>query len=144
MEKIRRSIFIHAPPSEVFEYLSDPTHLPQVWPSLVEVSNVHMKPDGANDYDWTYKMAGMNFHGHSETVKVKRNSLRVCRNEKGIPSTFRWMFKPLDNGTEWSAEVEYEIPDKLLAGLTAPFVRRLNEREAQWVMENTKELLEAV
>jgi uncharacterized protein YndB with AHSA1/START domain len=144
MEKIRKSIFIDAPPSKVFGYLSDPKHLPEVWPSMVEVANVHSKPDGANDYDWTYKMAGVKFHGHAETVEVKRDKLRVFHNEKGIPSTFRWAFEPHDKGTDFIAEVEYEIPGKVLGHLAAPFVRKINEREAQTMLENTKEAVEAV
>jgi len=142
MEKIRKSIFINAPPSKVFGFMSDPKHLPEVWPSMVDVKNVHTKADGAHDYDWTYKMAGVRFHGHAETVEVKRDELRVVHNEKGIPSTFRWAFEPRDKGTEFIAEVEYEIPGKMLSHLAAPFVRRINEREAQMMLENTKEALE--
>ncbi len=144
MERIRKSIFIDAPPSKVFGYLSDPRHLPDVWPSMVDVTNVHTKADGANDFDWTYKMAGVTFHGHAETLEVKRDELRVFRNEKGIPSTFRWAFEPHAKGTEFTAEVEYEIPGKVLGHLAAPLIRRINEREAQAMLENTKEAVEAV
>jgi uncharacterized protein YndB with AHSA1/START domain len=142
MEKIKKTVFINAPPAKVFDYLSDPTHLPEVWPSMVDVSGVKTKPDGANAFDWTYKMAGVKFHGHSETVEVERNHRRVFRNEKGIPSTFRWTFEPHDKGTDFSAEVEYEIPGALLGRLAAPFLRRINEREADTMMENTRERME--
>jgi uncharacterized protein YndB with AHSA1/START domain len=142
MEKVKRSIFINAPPAKVFGYLSDPAHLPEVWPSMIEVSNVQAKPDGANSWDWVYKMAGMKFQGRAETVEVQRDRLRVFRNEKGIVSTFRWTFEPRDNGTDFTAEVEYEIPGALLGRLAAPFLRRLNEREADTMMQNTKERME--
>ncbi len=144
MEKIERSIFIAATPAKVFGYLLDPTHLPEVWPSMVEISNVQTKPDGTpQSDDWTYKMAGVKFHGHTEFVEVQRDRLIVFRNKSGIPSTFRWTFTPHEGGTTYQAEVEYEIPGVLLGRLAAPFLRRLNEREAETMMQNTKERMEA-
>ena len=144
MEKITKGAFINAPPDKLFSWLADPTHLPEIWPSLVEVSNVETKPDGAHSYDWTYKMAGVKFRGHAETVEVQRDRLRVWRNEAGIRSTFRHTFEARDGGTDFSAEVSYEIPGALLGRLAAPFVRRLNEREADAFVQNLKERMEVV
>ncbi len=144
MEKIQKTTFIGAPPSKVFSYLLDPNHLPEVWPSMVEVSNVKTKPDGTpQSYDWTYKMAGVKFHGKCEVVEVQRDRLIAFSNASGIPSKFRWTFEPRENGTDYSAEVEYEMPGALLGRLAAPFLRRLNDREAETMAQNTKERLEA-
>ncbi len=144
MEKIKRITFIEAPPAKVFGYLADPTHLPEVWPSMVEVSNVNTKPDGTpQSFDWTSKMAGMKFRGHAEFLEVQRDRLMVFSNASGIPSRFRWTFAPRDNGTDYAAEVEYELPGALLGRLAAPFLRKLNEREAETMIQNTKERLEA-
>ncbi len=144
METIKRSTFIAAPPAKVFGYLLDPTHLPEVWPSMVEISNVQTKPDGTpQSDDWTYKMAGVKFHGHTEYIEVQRDRLIVFRTKGGIASTFRWAFEPREGGTFYTAEVEYEIPGLLLGRLAGPFLRRLNEREAETMIQNTKERLEA-
>ncbi len=143
MEKIRKYAFIEASPAKVFGYLADPAHLPEIWPSLVEVSNVQTKPDGAHSFDWTYKMAGVKFHGHSETLEVQRDRLRLVRNASGIPSTFRWSFEPRAEGTDFGLEVEYEMPGQLLGRLAAPFLRRLNDREADTLVHNLKERMEA-
>jgi uncharacterized membrane protein len=144
MEKIRRNMFIEAAPSKIFGWLSDPAHMLEIWPSMVEVSNVQTRPDGAQSYDWTYKMAGVKFHGHADTVEVQRDRLRIWRNASGIPSTFRHIFETRDNGTDFQVEVEYEIPGALLGRLAAPFLRRLNEREADTFIQNLKERMEAV
>ncbi len=144
MEKIRKYAFIEAPPTKIFSYLTEPAHLLEIWPSLVEVSNVQTTPNGAHSFDWTYKMAGLKFHGHAETVEVQRDRLRLVRNASGIPSTFRWTFEPRDDGTDLALEVEYEMPGKLLGRLAAPFLRRLNERDADSLVHSLKERMEAV
>jgi uncharacterized protein YndB with AHSA1/START domain len=143
MERIRKYAFIEAPPARIFGYLTEAAHLPEIWPSMVEVSNVQTKPDGAHSFDWVYKMAGVKFHGHSETVEVQRDRLRLVRNASGIPSTFRWSFEPRANGTDLGLEIEYEMPGQLLGRLAAPFLRRLNEREADTLVHNLKERMEA-
>lgn len=142
MEKITKSAFIEVPPARVFDYLTDATHLPEIWPSMVEVSRVQTRPSGEQEFDWTYKMAGVKFHGHTQTLQVERDRLRVMKNASGIPSTFRWAFEPKDRGTELKLEVEYEIPENLLARLAVPFLRRLNEREADTLVHNLKERME--
>lgn len=142
MEKLRKYIFIEASPTKIFNYLTDAQHLPEIWPSMVEVSNLQTRPDGAHSFDWTYKMAGMKFHGHADTVEVQRDRLRLVRNASGIPSTFRWTFEARDGGTDLALEVEYEMPGKLLGRLAAPFLRRLNEREADTFVHNLKERME--
>lgn len=140
MEKVERHTFIEAPPAAVFAWLADPAHLPEIWPSMVAVENVQTRPDGAHSFDWTYRMAGLRFHGHAETIAVERDRLRVDRNS-GIPSTFRWTYAPHGTGTDLGLEIEYELPGPFGA-LAAPVLRRLNEREADVLVRNLKERVE--
>ncbi len=143
MEKILKSIVIDAPPGNVFDYLCNASHLPEVSPGIVEVKNVVATPDGAQSFDWTYRLAGIHFHGHAETVEVVKDRYQLVRNETGIPGTFRWTVGKHDNGTEARLEIDhYELPIPFLARLTAPILRRLNEREADAVLRNLKARLE--
>ena len=142
MEKVTRSIRIHAPVARVFDHLTNPIHLLEIWPSMVEVKNEAVQESGGHTFDWTYKMAGLPFHGHCETVEVERNRLRVDRNESGIPSTFRWQYRGEDDGTVVLLDVEYELPFALFGRLAAPFVRMLNAREAETLLQNLKERME--
>ena len=48
--------------------------------SLVEVSRVEAKPDGAHSFDWTYKMAGLKFHGHRARRAAVAGGL--CREDR--------------------------------------------------------------
>lgn len=141
MERITRNVVIAAPASAAFEFLADPAHLPEIWPSLIETSRREVRPDGGHRFDWTYRMAGLELHGHAETVEVARDRLRVDRTEGGIPSTFRWRFGPKDGETEVALDVEYELP-ALFGWLAAPFLRRLNEREAETMLSNLRVRLE--
>jgi uncharacterized protein YndB with AHSA1/START domain len=143
MERIKRTIFIEAPPAKVFGYLMDPKNLPEVWPSMVEVTNIKTKPDGTTESnDFTYKMAGVKFHGHTEFTDIERDRHIVWKSGGGIQSTIRWTLAPHGNGTDVLDEVEYELPANVLARLAAPFVRRVNEHEADACVQNLKVRLE--
>jgi len=143
MAKISKSVSIHAPVSQVFEFVTHAEHLPEIWPSMVEVSNVQRKPDGAHSFNWVYKMAGIHFKGHAETVEVEQNRRAVVKNEKGIPSTFYWTYAGEDGVTKVTMEVEYTMPGKLLGKLAGPFLEKVNEREAETLLGNLKHRMEA-
>jgi len=140
MATIRRSISIHAPVDRVFDYIADPTHLPQVWPSLVEVRNVQDHETGKS-FDWDYKLMGMRIHGHSDPIAQVRNERQVTQSVRGIPNTFRWLFSGHDGETDLALEVDYKspIPGKLAERL----VGKINEREAETLLGNLKRKLEA-
>ncbi len=142
MEKIRKSIQIRAPVARVFDHLANPKNLLEIWPSMVEVKNEVVAPTGGHTFDWTYKMAGVPFHGHCETVEVERNRRRVDRNESWIPSTFRWEYAGAGDTTEVQLDIEYEPPFAVLGRLAAPFLRWLNEREAETLLANLKARME--
>ena len=140
MTKISRTIEIDAPVEQVFGYFSDPEHLPEIWPSMLEVSNVERGEGGG--FDWVYKMAGIRFRGHSQNLEWKQNERIVNRSAEGIPSTFTYTFEGRDGGTSFTTEVEYEIPHKVLGKLAEPVVRRLNEHEADAFVHNLKARVE--
>ncbi len=142
MTNIRKSIRINASVDRVFEFMSNPENLVEVWPNMIEVSNVQTKPDGGRSYDWVYKMAGMKFHGHAESIAVEKNKRSVVKNDKGIPSTFEWTFSGDNGGMLLSVSVEYAIPVPLGQKLAERLVARMNERDAETLLENVKARVE--
>jgi uncharacterized membrane protein len=152
MATIRRSITIRAPVERIFAYVADPTHLPAIWPSLVEVRNVQPGATGSS-FDWDYKLMGLRIHGHSDPVELVPNERLVSRSVKGIPNTFRWLYAPrpgpTDPGapagqtqqTEVTLEVDYEVP--MLGRLAERLVGKINEREAETLLGNLKRTMEA-
>lgn len=142
MKKIEKSVLINAPINRVFEFLTDPNNYPAIWPSMVEVKNAKREPEGKHSFDWTYKMVGIQFHGHADASDVEKNRRVVSKNEAGIPSTFVWTYQEKDGGTEVGLSVEYELPKNVLTKLAEPLVHRLNEREADTMLQNAKAVLE--
>ena len=142
MPKIVKTTTIQAPVTDVWTYLNDPMNLLEIWPSMHQIENVKVDAEGRQAYDWTYRMAGIPFHGHSETIDLQPERLFVMRSESGIPNTFRWSFEDVGGKTKLTVEVDYDIPGKLVQRLAEPFVRRVNEKDAETLLENLKARLE--
>ena len=142
MGTVRKSIRIQAPVDRVFDYMTDPTHLPDIWPSLVEVTNAEHSPGGEHRFDWVYKLAGLRLKGHAETVDTEKNKRVVVKSEKGIPSTFRWTYAGENGETDLTLEIEYGVPIPLLEKLAKPALRKLNEHEAVLLLNNLKARME--
>ena len=142
MAKVERTITINAPVEKVFSYLDEPTNLPEIWPSFVEVKDVKRLPSGGNSFGWVYKMAGMPFKGTSEEVEYVPNERVVAKTKGGIESTVTWTYQAEDGGTRLTLEVEYTVPVPLLGRLAEALIVKLNENEADVVITNLKTRME--
>jgi uncharacterized protein YndB with AHSA1/START domain len=144
MAKITKSVRINASVDRVFDYLSNPEHLLEVWPNMMEVSNIKQTADGGRSYDWVYKMAGLKFHGHADTVAIEKNKRIVVKNDTGIPSTFEWTYAGEDGGMRLSVSVEYTMPVPVLHKLAEKLVHRMNERDVDTLLEHIKGRVESM
>lgn len=142
MAKIEKSILINAPVEKVFEFMSKPENLPEIWPSLQEVRNVQPLPNGGYCYDWSYKMAGLRFDGKAEWIEFVKNQRIVDKNESSIPSTFVWSYRADNGGARVTVNVDYTIPSAALGKLAEPIIHRMNEHEAEIVLANLKARME--
>ncbi len=145
MLKIERSVDILAPAQKVFEYVSDPPNLVEFWPSMIEVTDIKRTPTHVGEtFHWVYKMAGIKLEGESERTEYTPFTRTVSVNTGGIPSTFIWEFQGEGGHTHLRVDVEYAIPTSLLGRLSEPFVRKLNEHEAELILANLKARMELV
>jgi len=142
VKQIKKSIHIAAPAARIYEFVTQPMNMLEIMPSLVEVMNVTRAPDGTHAFDYVYKMAGIHFRGHAETLKIVQNRRSEVQTKGGIPSTFRWTFDGRNDSTEVRLEIEYEVPVPLLQKLAEAFLVKINEREAETLLANLKERLE--
>ena len=141
MINIKRDIEVDAPVERVYEFLSDPTNLPEIWPSMVEVTNVK-GTDGGKEFDWSYKMVGVRFNGHTRMTLDEAGRRIETESEGDITSHFTYTFEDVDGKTRFINEVDYTVPGALLGKLAEPIIRRLNEREAEVFMNNLKDRVE--
>lgn len=143
MPKIEKSISIEAPVEKVFAYINDPTNLPEVWPSMVEVNEVNLVPEGVgSSYQWVYKMAGIRFKGTTEVIEYVANQWIIVKDKGGIEATRSVTVQPEYGGTKYTALVEYTVPIPLLGKLAEAFIRRQNENEMDMFLSNLKARLE--
>ncbi len=142
MRKIERSIAINAPVEQIWQYLSHPEHLPEIWPSIVEVKDVQSSSRGGDNYCWVYNMFGVRFEGRSEVVEAVTNERRTTRTTGGIDSKVTWKMHPVGAQTEVGLVSEYTIPVPLLGKLAEAFIVKANEHEAETILANLKAAME--
>jgi uncharacterized membrane protein len=139
MPKVMKAITVEKPVHEVFEYVDEPMHLPEIWPSLYEVKAVEAKP--VRKFDWLYNLGGKRFAGNTKTIEHIVDERIIEKAEGEIESTFTWKFEGENGFTKLAFEADYELP----AGIEPTFERFLikrNELEADLILENLKARLE--
>jgi len=142
MIKTGRSITINAPVTKIFDYLSEPTNQPEIWPSLIEIKDVQRLPDGKTKNRWVYKMAGIRLEGTSEGVESVTNQRIVSKTKGGVESTQTWIFQPEAGGTKVTFEVEYTVPIPVLGKLAEAIIVKMNEHEGEVILANLKSRME--
>lgn len=143
MKTIEKSIRINAPASKIYEFLTNPENLPEIWASMIEVSNVVRKPEGGHSFNFKYKMAGFRFNGQAATTKVTKDRYVEVESKVGVISTFRWTYEGTNGLTEIKLRVDYEVPLPLLGKVAESFLIRLNERECEHLLASLKDRMEA-
>jgi uncharacterized protein YndB with AHSA1/START domain len=143
MAKVEKTITIAAPVEQVFDYVSVPTNVPEIWPSLVEMKDLEPVPSGGYTWAYVYKMAGLRFEGTGQHTEYVANQRNVSKNKGGIEGTITWVFQPEDGGTKVTFEAEYTVPIPLLGKLAEALIVRQNEREAELLLANLKARMEA-
>ena len=143
MAKVEKTITINAPAEKIFSYVNEPTNLLEIWPSMVEAKDVQRLPNGGNRFRWVYKMAGVRFEGTSEDTEVIANQRVVSKTMGGIQSTITWMLQPEAGATKVTFEAEYTVPIPLLGKVAETFIVKANESEAELILANLKDRMEA-
>lgn len=143
MAKLIRSTTVHARAEDIFDFLGDKTHIPEFWPSMVDVSAIEDLPNGGKKYHWTYKLAGLRVEGDSEEVEIIPNRKLVSKNLRGMEGTVTWLLDEHGNNTEVTFEMDYKVPAPVLGKIKEKVARELNEHEADALIANLKSHLEA-
>ena len=136
MARVEKEIIIHAPLEKVFNYISEPSNLPEFWPSLMEINGVRSLPNGGYSGRWVYKMAGMRFEGTGEYTQIVPNQWFVIETKGSINSTMTWTFRSREDITKVTLTVEYKVPIPLLGKLAEAIIVKMNDQEGDLMMAN--------
>ncbi|MGD8998507.1 MAG: SRPBCC family protein, partial [Anaerolineae bacterium] len=129
MAKVKKSIVIDAPVEKVFNYIEEPTNIPEYWPSVLEIKDVEELPNGGARMTVVYQMAGVRFAIESECTEFVRNQRTVYESRGAASSTLTWTYEPHDGGTKVTAENEYTLNMPVLRKLGESFLTKVNENE---------------
>ncbi len=143
MFKVEKTVTVNAPVEKVFGFLEDKTHLPEIWPSMIEVRDEEVLPNGGKRFHWTYKMAGMRFEGDTEEIEFERNRRIVGESKKVVENKVTWTFEPHEQVTDVRFEAAYNVPVPLVGKVAESVLARMNEGEAELVLDNLKTRLES-
>ena len=65
---------------QIYDYVSKTSNLPQISPSLLEITHETLLPNGGYSYRWKYKMAGIRLSAIGECIQISPNALLISKN----------------------------------------------------------------
>ncbi len=136
MAKVEKEVTVNASIEKIFSYISEPSNLPEFWPSLMEIKDVQSLPNGGYSARWVYKMVGMRFEGTAEYTKMVPNKFFVIETKSGIASMITWTVRSQKNLTRVTLTIEYKIPIPLLGKLAEAIIVKMNDQEGDLIMAN--------
>ena len=142
MTTINKDIIIQAPPEKIFNFVIKPSNLPLIWPSLIEIKNEQLLPNGRYSAKWLYKMGGVHFQGASEVIDVIPNCWFTSKTWGAIDSTISWTFRAKDNLTRVTVTTDYHVSLRGLNRLADKVIEKINEQEANLILTNLQAKLE--
>ncbi len=136
MAKVDKEVWVEAPIEKIFGYIHEPRNWPEFWPSLMEIKDIQLLPNGGHSARGVYKMLGMRFEGTGECTKIIPHRFLVVETKGGINSTIAWTFRSWENKTRVTLTVEYKVPVPLVGKLAEAIIVKMNEQEADLIMDN--------
>ncbi len=143
MAKADKEVWVKAPIEKIFGYIKEPSNWPEFWPSLVEIKDIQLLPNGGHSGRWVYKMLGMRFEGTGECTQIVPHQFLVIETKGGIRSTIAWTFRFWENKTRVTLTIEYKVPIPLLGKLAEAIIQKMNEQEGDLIVANLQAILEA-
>ncbi len=141
MVKMEFSIHIDRPVAEVFEYLADPTKLPE-WASMFDEAIPSETPIRVGTKVRTRaKLLGRQLESSYDVIEYEANKRFVTRTDKPFPLTRADTYQSEGSGTRVVVDVEAE-PGGFFR-LAEPILARIMKKQGQAQLDTVKELLEA-
>ena len=145
MATIHKSIDIDAPSERVFAILTDPKRLPEYAPGVTSVEDIHSTGHHLGDsYRANYAVLGLHFPMSFTVTEHEPPTNRTTRFEGGMKGAWTWRLSPRGQSTHVTTTMEYEMTGGILGkAMNAVLVERMNEKNAERMLENLKLVSEA-
>jgi carbon monoxide dehydrogenase subunit G len=145
MSVIEKSALVSAPPAEVFEYLDDPERIPEYAPGVNRIEVTRRTDERVGDsYRTVYKVAGISLPSTFTTIEYARPEKVVARMEGAQMGTFDWRLQGEGDATRVTVHIDYKMKGGVIGkAMDALMVERMNEKNAQQMLDNLKRLAEA-
>ena len=145
MATIHKSIDIDAPAERVFEILSDPKRLAEYAPGVISVENIRQTEQHLGDsFRATYAVLGLHFLMTFTATEYEQPTKLTTRFEGGMKGTWTWLLEPRGTSIHMTTAMEYEMAGGVLGkAMNAVLVERMNEKNAERLLENLKLVSEA-
>ncbi len=141
MIKMEFSIHIDRPVAEVFEYLTDPTKLPE-WSSMIDEARPSETPVRVGTKVQTRaKILGRKLESSYDVIGFETNKRFVTRTDKPFPLTRADTYESEGGGTKVVIDVEVEPGGFFRLG--EPILARIMKKQVEAQLDTVKELLEA-
>ena len=131
---------ISAPQDRVFDYVTEPSTMAEWLTKMVEVRDIVGTGEG-QQYEWTYKYAGLLLRGQSVVVQHVPNRLAVSQSIGMIGSTWTFRVEPHEEGSALTIEVEYSVPIPVLGKIAEHVAVRLDARDLETSLTNVQDML---
>jgi len=144
MAKLTKEIDVVAPPDKIYGTLNDPNTMPLFVPAVTNVSNVLKTEKRVGDtFRATYGLMGMHFDltfTDTENAPAKKIARRFEGSMKGA---LAYTLEPHGNATRVKFDVDYEMAGGVLGkAMDKLLVERMNEKNAERMLENLKMIME--
>ena len=143
MPIVSESTNVNAPPERIFQMLEDPKRAETFIPGLTRIANVS---DGAwsvgTSWDYEFDWFGLVVNGHSECTRFERPTLYQFKTVTGNPSTWTYRIDRAGTGSRLTLEVDYEVPDTILAKFSRGVLEQMNQKRAGEIVSNLRALVE--
>ncbi len=141
MVEINREAIIDAPLDRIFNFVSKPGNLPEIWPNLILIKNEKLLPNGGYSFQWEYQMFGVHLKGAGEYTDMVPNQYFTVTIKGNLESVITWTFRPNDGQTRVTFTIEYQLPLPIFNRMGKMIIKNINEREADLVLVNLQAVL---
>lgn len=144
LAKITKTVVIKAPVDKVFKVFDDPNAIPLYVPAATNVGNVRQSENRIGDtFRITYGLMGMHFDLDFTNIGYEPQKKIVRRFEGGMKGTMTYTLQAEADETRATFDADYEMSGGILGkAIDKLLVERMNEKNAERMLENLKMMME--